>query len=126
MCLEDVSIALARYKERLKTFKKWSGVQTPESLAKAGFYYTNKRDIVICYYCGIEIENWLSTDEALSEHLKWSPNCLFATMLELMKENADQSCSIAVNISPKLHTNYFLLLGVVSVILYNLFNVVQR
>jgi hypothetical protein len=126
MCLETISIALANFSERLKTFKNWQGIQSPEEMAEAGFYYTGKRDVVSCYYCGITIENWLRIDKPISEHLKWSPNCLFATMLELINKKVDKTCSVAVNISPKSHTNYFLLFGGLSVILYYFFNVVQR
>lgn len=68
--------------ERLKTFKNWkSQAVTPRDLAKAGFYCLNntlKPDLVKCAFCKAEICNWEQGDDALAEHLKWSPNCPYA------------------------------------------------
>lgn len=62
--------------ERLASFTGWScSYVTPASLAKAGFYYTKKDDLVKCAYCGIEIGKWEPGDDALRDHKKWSPDC---------------------------------------------------
>ncbi|XP_044259805.1 death-associated inhibitor of apoptosis 1-like isoform X2 [Tribolium madens] len=68
--------------DRLSTFIDWkSDAVTPEALAKAGFYFLNnpsKPDLVKCAFCKAEICSWEQGDNALSEHMKWSPNCPFA------------------------------------------------
>jgi len=64
--------------DRLRTYKNWPcNFMEPSSLAKAGFYYVNKEDIVRCAFCGIEIGQWQRGDNAMSDHQKWSDNCPF-------------------------------------------------
>lgn len=63
---------------RLSTFKDWPcSFLKPAELAKAGFYYTNKADIVKCAYCAVEIGEWEQGDNIITEHKKWSPYCIF-------------------------------------------------
>ena len=39
-------------KTRLDSFNSWlKKIPTKESLAQAGFFYTEQRDIVICFFC---------------------------------------------------------------------------
>lgn len=81
MC-EAQAPPFSTFSERLKTFQTWRGAQTPVSLAKAGFYRIPIGiDDVQCFYCGIKIFEWLPTDEPISEHVKWSPNCQFASVM---------------------------------------------
>jgi hypothetical protein len=70
------------YEHRLKTFTNWSKniQQKPKEMAEAGFFYTNCRDTVTCFWCGTILSNWLITDEAWNEHIRWSPNCPFIKM----------------------------------------------
>lgn len=81
MCLESeepgiYSIKYRTFEERLTTFnKKWTGKLKPEILANSGFYYINHRDICQCFYCGIEIFQWVSNDCPIEEHHKYSPKC---------------------------------------------------
>lgn len=63
---------------RLKTFDNWPGVQTPDSLARCGFYYTDDGDMVKCFSCGIRIYDWDPSDEPLAEHIRLSSNCAHA------------------------------------------------
>lgn len=63
---------------RLNTFTGWPlPFIKPAHLAKAGFYYTKKADIVKCAYCSIEIGHWQQGDNITTDHRKWSPNCVF-------------------------------------------------
>lgn len=72
--------------ERLKTFKNWQNkAVTPEELAKAGFYYLNKGDVVKCAFCNTEGCEWVSGDNPMSDHSKWSPHC------PLVREKSPQS-----------------------------------
>jgi hypothetical protein len=42
--------------DRRKTFAKWSvSFMDPNQMAAAGFYFTNRRDIVCCAFCAVEI-----------------------------------------------------------------------
>ena len=64
---------------RLETFKRWpkSHIVKPQSLAQAGFYYTNRDDYVQCAYCLGSIYNWMLGDNAMEEHRRLFPNCGF-------------------------------------------------
>eukprot|EP00057_Strongylocentrotus_purpuratus_P003562 XP_003726898.1 PREDICTED: baculoviral IAP repeat-containing protein 7-A [Strongylocentrotus purpuratus] len=63
--------------ERIKTFKAWSKTcqVTPDSLAKAGFFYVGIFDRVKCFSCGGQIEGWEEGDTAMDEHKKMYPHC---------------------------------------------------
>lgn len=64
--------------DRLGTFGGWPcAFLQPRALAKAGFYYTRKEDVVKCAYCSIEIGKWEPGDDALADHRRWSPSCPF-------------------------------------------------
>lgn len=64
--------------ERLNTYEGWpSPFINPVDLAKAGFFYTKKEDIVRCAYCSVEIGKWEPGDDVVSDHRRWSPNCIF-------------------------------------------------
>lgn len=64
--------------DRLKTFNDWPCTfLKPKNLAKAGFYYTKKEDLVKCAYCGVEIGKWQRGDDIVTDHKRWSPNCTF-------------------------------------------------
>jgi len=62
---------------RFNSFKEWpiSMKQTPKDMSKAGFYYTGKSDKVICFSCGLGLNNWEETDNPWVEHAKWNPSC---------------------------------------------------
>lgn len=64
--------------ERLKSFGRWCNHNVkPESLAKAGFYFTFVGDRVRCPFCGLEVESWEQGDDAISDHRRWSESCPF-------------------------------------------------
>jgi len=65
------------YQRRLNTFEEWPKQMIPDkySLAKSGFVYAVQGDKVRCYQCGVGINRWERTDNAWTEHKKWSPNC---------------------------------------------------
>lgn len=71
-------ISMHREIDRLKTYQNWQcKFMEPKSLAKAGFYYVNKDDIVRCAFCNIEIGQWQRGDNAMIDHQKWSDDCPF-------------------------------------------------
>lgn len=61
---------------RLNSYKNWrcSYVQ-PRSLAKAGFFFINKDDLVRCAFCNIEIGQWQPGDDAMTDHRRFSSSC---------------------------------------------------
>lgn len=64
--------------ERLATFKnsEWPLKHVkPIELAEIGFYFYSKPDLVQCYFCRQIVGSWCEDDTALTEHLRWSPNC---------------------------------------------------
>ncbi|XP_028591253.2 baculoviral IAP repeat-containing protein 7 [Podarcis muralis] len=65
--------------DRLVTFENWpaSARVTPESLARAGFFYTGQGDFVRCFYCDGALRNWERGDDPWMEHAVWFPRCKF-------------------------------------------------
>ncbi|KAK4883074.1 hypothetical protein RN001_006393 [Aquatica leii] len=71
-------LPMQREADRLNSYKNWPcKFMEPSSLAKAGFYYVNKDDIVRCAFCSIEIGQWRHGDDAMQDHTKWSERCPF-------------------------------------------------
>ncbi|KAB5546458.1 hypothetical protein PHYPO_G00072260 [Pangasianodon hypophthalmus] len=80
---EQVTTGQAAYPEmepedtRLTTFSTWptsSSIQ-PETLARAGFFYTGHSDNVKCFFCDGSLRNWEPGDDPWQEHAKWFPRC---------------------------------------------------
>lgn len=70
MCREDL---------RFKSFEgKWSHTFIEARiLAKTGLYFIGPTDECKCYFCKVEISRWAIGDDAVTEHVRWSPNCPF-------------------------------------------------
>jgi baculoviral IAP repeat-containing protein 7/8 len=51
----------------------------PTDLARNGFYYTGKHNIVRCYICKVEIGSWVEGDDIKKEHSRWSNSCPLTT-----------------------------------------------
>lgn len=64
---------------RLKSFEgKWTHTFIEARiLAKTGFYFIGPMDKLKCYFCKVEIGRWEIGDDAVTEHVRWSPNCPF-------------------------------------------------
>ncbi|UXX41910.1 iap-5 [Psilogramma increta granulovirus] len=66
------------YENRLKSFTNWTGNENVEDLATIGFYNTNYKDIIVCYYCNYTDYNYYTGNEdTIFNHKRYSPNCLF-------------------------------------------------
>ncbi|XP_059225226.1 death-associated inhibitor of apoptosis 2 isoform X2 [Stomoxys calcitrans] len=77
MALEDNSdLNLMIESNRLSTFRNWPNPNiSPESLAKAGFFYLNRSDEVKCAWCKGVIAQWEKQDDAFQEHRRFFPEC---------------------------------------------------
>ncbi|XP_045196868.2 baculoviral IAP repeat-containing protein 7-B-like isoform X2 [Mercenaria mercenaria] len=64
------------YDKRLKSFARW-WKNHPDSitLCNAGFFYTDKEDLVRCYHCGVGLKDFSDGDNPLNEHVKNSSEC---------------------------------------------------
>lgn len=71
---------------RFESFKAWpiELSQKPDDLAKAGFYYFGKRDMVKCFYCNGGLRNWDPNDQPMEEHARWFPRCPYIRQLKGM------------------------------------------
>ena len=69
---------------------------TSKDLANEGFIYTGKKDIVLCVYCGVIIEQWEEGDVPNMEHQKNSPRCPFVCMLSDIESTSGMSIYIAL------------------------------
>lgn len=67
---------------RLKTFESWPKnlKQSPELMSEAGFFYTQKKDRVICFFCGGGIKEWESSDDPWDQHAKLYKDCSYLKM----------------------------------------------
>lgn len=111
MCFDAQSKHYESFSDRLLTFKNWPGVQTPYSLASAGFFHIQGGDDVQCFYCGIRIHQWKPSDNALGEHLRWSRDCLYA---KLMKTKSVEKCvEVKANVQSKRY-HYAVMLAMIG------------
>ncbi|XP_066480826.1 baculoviral IAP repeat-containing protein 7 [Tiliqua scincoides] len=64
---------------RLSTFLNWPAYAqvSPESLARAGFFYTGQDDYVQCFCCDGSLRNWERGDDPWVEHARCFPRCQF-------------------------------------------------
>lgn len=69
----------AEYVDRLTSFETWPQQMNQDkyTLAQAGFIYKKEGDIVECFACGVKLSQWKSSDNPLTEHKKWSPECVY-------------------------------------------------
>lgn len=73
---EDQPLDLMIETNRLATFKNWPNPNiSPQSLAKAGFFYLNRSDEVKCAWCKGVIAQWEKQDNAFNEHRRFFPDC---------------------------------------------------
>lgn len=73
-------LTYATERVRQFTFKNWP-IAMPikaEKLYKSGFFYTGKGDCVICYHCGLCLDQWLKNDDPMKKHAQLSKHCKFA------------------------------------------------
>ena len=73
---------------RLLSFQSWprTNPMEPRDLAKAGFYYLEKDDIVQCFACFGKIKNWEPYDVPAQEHARHFPSCPFVLGLDVKNE----------------------------------------
>lgn len=85
MALEELGVSFAKPKhpefsllaKRYGSFSEWNFHQSPDSLARAGFYYIGPRDRVRCFFCGKVLGQWEKDDDPWKEHAQWFPDCPF-------------------------------------------------
>ena len=81
---EKEAQAFSCFEDRMKTFGSWKkdNHMKKEHLAAAGFFYSGKADMVICYMCNVHLHQWEPTDEVFTEHARHSPHCPFVKSLK--------------------------------------------
>ncbi|XP_055372378.1 death-associated inhibitor of apoptosis 2 [Condylostylus longicornis] len=86
------SLDLRLEHHRLATFKNWPNPNiSPQSLAKAGFYYFNKSDQVKCAWCKGVIAQWEKGDNAFQEHDRFFPDCPRVQLGPLIEVTCERS-----------------------------------
>ncbi len=71
-------IAFIDLDHRLKSFRLWRGSSSRTTLADAGFFWLQNPsypDCCVCYWCGLELEQWCEDDNPWIEHAKRRPDC---------------------------------------------------
>ncbi|KAJ1969416.1 hypothetical protein IWQ62_000638 [Dispira parvispora] len=81
------------YENRANSFNeaKWpwphpnsTFLATPETLAKAGFYFNPQplsRDAVQCFLCNKSLDGWERSDDPFEEHISHAPDCAWAMVI---------------------------------------------
>lgn len=65
-------------KRRIESFKNWPlPYMSVFNLAKAGFLYTGRDDVVVCPWCKLRLYCFEAFDDGFKEHRKYSPYCCF-------------------------------------------------
>nr|XP_006812129.1 PREDICTED: baculoviral IAP repeat-containing protein 2-like [Saccoglossus kowalevskii] len=98
---------MASESARLASYRTWppQAPLTPQALARAGFFFIGKRDIVECFCCHGKIENWEFGDSAMGEHKRLFANCLFVlgkdgTNQPLLSRKSQPSTKEKILLSP--------------------------
>ena len=83
-------------------YPSWSAdrvKQTPEELAKAGFYYVKVGgDMVKCFYCGGGVYNWEIDDDPIKLHYMYFGHCKFIKSIveeQQQQQNGYPSSSVS-------------------------------
>ncbi|ABY65742.1 inhibitor of apoptosis protein 3 [Orgyia leucostigma nucleopolyhedrovirus] len=69
--------------DRVKTFIGWPGVQNPQDMAAAGFFYTGIKDKVKCFFCDGGLDNWETSDDPYEQHALHFNRCAYVNLLQL-------------------------------------------
>ncbi|KAL3882888.1 hypothetical protein ACJMK2_029190 [Sinanodonta woodiana] len=69
---------------RINSFQGWPAElrQRPEEMAECGFYYAGFNDCVHCFFCGVELQQWMSEDDPWIEHARWSISCVYVLKMK--------------------------------------------
>ncbi|KAK4883076.1 hypothetical protein RN001_006395 [Aquatica leii] len=110
----NYSYSLTHEAVRLQSFENWpvSHIVTPESLAKAGFYYLKKQDKTKCAFCNGVILAWEVGDNPDYEHKRHFPNCSFVLQvitprLEHQVDGDEGNSNRFPNLNIVSQTNFF-------------------
>ncbi len=70
---------------------------SPEDVARAGFYYKPSKasnDNTICYLCERQLGGWEADDDPVEEHLKHSPQCGWAVLMNVAQDANQETADI--------------------------------
>jgi baculoviral IAP repeat-containing protein 7/8 len=84
---------LLKESDRLRSFRdnKWNDSHVRASdLARLGCYFFKSPDLVRCIFCYVQLSEFASNDDALKEHLRFSPNCPLLRRCETRNEPIDR------------------------------------
>lgn len=72
-------------------------------MAHAGFFYKGNSDLVQCFMCCKELDNWEVNDDPIQEHFKHASYCDFATLLHKKSSiSLGEYCDISETVFLKL------------------------
>lgn len=89
--------------KRLDSFRRWPSYAalSPMSLVRCGFFYTNVRDQVMCYNCGIKLGLWKSSHDPMARHKNMSPDCDITSQTRFGSGDSSVS-SLSTSLKPTL------------------------
>lgn len=87
---------------RMRSFETWPIAlkPTPLALSEAGFFYTGKADVTICFHCGGGLNDWEITENPWVQHAQWFSKCNFILSVK-GKSFVDKVCGRNVILKPE-------------------------
>ncbi|XP_038059133.1 baculoviral IAP repeat-containing protein 3-like [Patiria miniata] len=105
----EVRLTFRSEYKRLLSYHSWprNHPMDPRDLAKAGFYFLEKDDIVQCFACFGKIRDWEPQDIPRQEHTRHFPSCPFVKGLDVKNEPiTDLQMANAVSIAYREPSGY--------------------
>lgn len=82
---------------RFGTFFNWNKALGAWKLVRAGFYYNDRRDEVICFSCGLILTGWKKDDDPMQDHEEFMADCPFIKGLD---KSIPMACTQISGLSP--------------------------
>lgn len=69
---------------RVRSFNVWPATSSANvfDLARAGFVFTGRDDVVECFQCKGTLKQWKVDDKAIKAHKDFYPDCVFVKGVE--------------------------------------------
>lgn len=106
--LTDPRTSLADESVRLQTFINWPipEIVTPESLARAGFYFLHQSDKTKCAFCDGVVGSWEVGDDPDREHRRHFPSCPFVQLvINTRLQTETDATAVATNSQQQQYKN---------------------
>lgn len=96
-CLSTLKRFYTPLETRVLSFKGWTNsLQDPLKMAKAGFFFLGKSDLVQCFMCYLRLDSWTKLDDPFVSHYKFNKKCAYK-YTEPNDKNEEFLCKICMD-----------------------------